>query len=84
MNLPILVPEERINPFNYYWQDKVNFGIVMHGRIYALTDSFPQDERIEAYDKGCQLAEDHDVVITVSKGMRPQYQLWVSPSGYFL
>ncbi|MEL6383273.1 MAG: hypothetical protein AAFQ89_12645 [Cyanobacteria bacterium J06626_18] len=80
MSLPTLLPENQIRPFNYYWEGQVRSGMAVRGRLYALLDSFSETNRAIAYEKGCELAKDCDVVVTVSQAMRPEYHLWVALS----
>ncbi|NER80978.1 MAG: hypothetical protein F6K42_15705 [Leptolyngbya sp. SIO1D8] len=80
MNLPTLLSENQIRSFSYYWQGEVRLGMSTSGHLYALLDCFGEDKRAIAYEKGCQLASEHDVVLTVSQGNHPQYRLWISLS----
>ena len=78
MSLPTLIPENQIRPFNYYWEGQVRSGMAVRGRLYALLDCFSENNRAIAYEKGCELAKDHEVVVTVTQEIRPQYHLWVA------
>lgn len=78
MRLPTLLPENQIRPFNYYWEGQVRSGMSVRGRLYALLDCFSENNRAIAYEKGCELAEDYDVVMTVTQAVRPEYHLWVA------
>lgn len=78
MDLPTLLPENQIHLFSYYWEGEIRSGMTLQGRLYALLDCFPENRRIVAYETGCQLAENHDVVITVGKDTQNYYSLWIS------
>ncbi|MBE7385992.1 MAG: hypothetical protein F6J95_031970 [Leptolyngbya sp. SIO1E4] len=80
MNLPTLLSEKQIRSFNYYWEGEVRPGMSVGGCLYALLDCFSEDNRAAAYERGCQLASNHDVVLTVSQSTRPQYRLWIALS----
>lgn len=80
MNLPTLLNEEQICPFSYYWEGEVRPGMSVNGRLFALLECFAEEKRAIAYEQGCQLAEDHDVVITATRGSNPQYHLWIALS----
>lgn len=78
MNLPTLLPESQIHPFSYYWEGEVRSGMTLRGRLYALLDCFPEQRRAIAYETGCKLAEEHEVVITVGKDTHFYYGLWIA------
>ncbi|MGF1525003.1 MAG: hypothetical protein ACFBSF_21970 [Leptolyngbyaceae cyanobacterium] len=78
MSLPTLLPENQIRPFNYYWKGQVRSGMAVRGRLYALLDSFSETNRAIAYEKGCELAKNCDVVVTVSQKIHPEYHLWIA------
>ncbi|MEM9004508.1 MAG: hypothetical protein AAGE59_13420 [Cyanobacteria bacterium P01_F01_bin.86] len=78
MSLPTLLPENQIRPFNYYWEGQVRSGMTARGQLYALLDCFSENNRAIAYEKGCELAESYDVVVTVTQEIRPKYHLWVA------
>ena len=78
MSLPTLLSESQIRPFNYYWDGHVRLGMAVRGRLYALLDCFSENNRASAYEKGCELAEDNDVVMTVTQAVRPEYHLWIA------
>lgn len=80
MNLPTLLAEQQIRSFNYYWKGEVRPGMTSCGRLYALLDCFSERERTSAYEKACQLAGEHDVVLTVSQEKPPHYRLWIALS----
>ena len=80
MNLPRLVPEAQITPFTYYWDGKVRPAIAASGRLYGLLGCFSEKERALAYERGCQLSNEHKIVMTVSKELGVQYRLWVEIS----
>lgn len=78
MQLPTLLPENQVRPFSYYWEEEVRSGMTLQGRLYALLDCFPESRRAVAYETGCQLAEEHDIVITVGKDTQFYYALWIA------
>lgn len=79
--LPVLLSEYQIRSFKYYWEDHLHCGMTFDGRLYALLSSFEAEERALAYEKGCQLAaRADDVVVTVSRDIRPLYRLWIALS----
>jgi hypothetical protein len=80
MQLPKLLNEAQIRPFNYYWQGEVRCGMWTHGHLYALFDCFEAGERTRAFEKGCCLAEKGDIVLTVSNTPPAQYRLWIALS----
>lgn len=80
MQLPRLLKEDQIRPFNYYWQGEVRCGMWSHGHLYALFDSFSAEERTKAFEKGCCLAEKGEVILTVSGSTPTQYRLWIALS----
>ena len=80
IELPTLVFENNIRPFEYYWAGKVRSGMMLNGRIYAMYKCLSETERAIAYEQGCKLAEKCEVTITVSQGPQPQYRLWIAVS----
>ena len=78
MALPTLLSENQINIFDFYWEGRLRSGMSVDGRLYALLSDFANNERAQAYDKGCRLAQTaEDVVLTASSGLQPQYRLWL-------
>lgn len=52
--------------------------MTLNGRLYAQLERFPKDNRAAAYEAGCQLATDYDVIITVGKDAKFYYTLWIA------
>ena len=80
MQLPKLLKEEQIRPFNYYWQNDIRSGMWANGHLYALLGCFEAEERAIAFEKGCRLADKGDVVLTVSASTPARYRLWIALS----
>lgn len=80
MLLPKLLREDQTRPFSYYWEGEMRAGMSAQGHLYALLGCFKNHERLTAFEKGCRLAENYDVILTVSQTEPVQYRLWIALS----
>jgi len=78
MSLPNLLSEDQVRAFSYYWEGSIRSGMAVQGRLYALLDCYPVSERVKAFEKGCELSDSHDVVLTVSNTQKVVYRLWIA------
>ncbi|KGF72419.1 hypothetical protein DO97_08500 [Neosynechococcus sphagnicola sy1] len=74
--LPVLVPEDAIHPFKFYFRDTVQLGMRHHYQLYRLTHTFSTSQRFYAYQLACRLERQGEtsVVVTASE---EHYRLWV-------
>jgi hypothetical protein len=77
MSLPTLLLEGNVRCFNFYWQGQIRAGMSFQGRLFALLSPYGEHERTMAFERGCELAAAHDVVMTVSSQSPIVYKLWL-------
>ena len=80
MEQPNLLLEGNVRCFNFYWQGQIRVGMSFQGRLFALFSPYGEDERTVAFERRCELAAAHDVVITVSSQAPIVYKLWLALS----
>jgi hypothetical protein len=78
MYLPSLLPESQVRMFKFYWEGNIRSGMLLKGQLYALLDCYPEDKRTIAFERGCEFAAHHEVVLTLSQDNSPVYRLWLS------
>lgn len=73
--LPIVICEESVRLFKFYYDDSIRQGMCRGSQLYALLQIFDAKQRSLAYELGCRLANrGHEVAITVSS---QDYKVWV-------
>ena len=78
MSLPLLVPEDQVQVFNFYRDGAIYRAMSYRNQIYKLVDVLPIASRQRVYDLGCQYgAQGDDVVITLAEAEQC-YRLWVN------
>jgi hypothetical protein len=80
MTLPTLLSEGNVRCFNFYWQGQIRTGMSLRGHLFALLGPYAENERAIAFERGCELSTDHDVVVTVSSQAPVVYKLWLALS----
>jgi hypothetical protein len=78
--LPTLLPEQTITPFSYYWNGHIRSGMSLKGDLYGGLGGYSTNQRATAFERGCELAASHDVVLTVSQKLPVASKLWVALS----
>ena len=76
-NCPVLVVQEHIRLFAYYWEGEVCTGMMWQGRIFGLHTCLTEHQRHRAHEIGKELSAQADVVISRAAGSSTQYYLWL-------
>jgi hypothetical protein len=77
MNLPSVIPHDKIRSFAYYWRGQVRTGMMVGGKLYGLYRVFSTGQRDRAYETSSELQRKVEALISVASNARQQYQVWV-------
>ncbi|HEY9738384.1 MAG TPA: hypothetical protein V6D06_18955 [Trichocoleus sp.] len=72
--LPTILHKDRIHPFNFYHQNAIYQGVTVAGHLYQHLSSFSAPQRLQAFEKACELSVQGTVLLTVDQA--GQYDLW--------
>ncbi|HEY9625204.1 MAG TPA: hypothetical protein V6C78_33080 [Crinalium sp.] len=73
--LPLVIDQNLVHLFTY-WNENTQQGMRYGKELYAFQQSFPLNQRLQAYVTGCEYAEQGSkVCITVSK---QGYTIWLN------
>ncbi|MDX2243624.1 MAG: hypothetical protein NW224_23335 [Leptolyngbyaceae cyanobacterium bins.302] len=74
--VPLVVDENQVAPFTFYWNGAVRLGMRYDHELYGLMHEVSLYARLDAYQMGCEmLAQGLPVLITAS---RQRYALWLN------
>ncbi|NEQ98894.1 MAG: hypothetical protein F6K30_19600 [Cyanothece sp. SIO2G6] len=88
MALPVVMREEAVgfHKFKTYWQGSVVTSAFFERTFYQLVQRFSHDMRLLGYQVAVQLAQEHEVLVTVCGSDKAGYvytvwaDRWVRPS----
>jgi hypothetical protein len=74
--LPVVLNEQQISPFKFYWEQTVREGMMYAAEIYGVAYELGSGHRLHAYQLACELmAQGWSAVVTVSQS---RYLVWLS------
>lgn len=76
--LPLVIYEDSVRLFNYYFDGSVRQGMSYRSKLYKLIRACQHGNRLHLYGVGCSLANHGiETVITASE---QEYKVWVEVS----
>lgn len=64
--LPLIINEEKIFTFNFWFNRSVHCGMHHEGEFYCRLESFPLQKRPQVYQLGCKLTRQHMAIVISS------------------
>lgn len=73
MSMPYVIEESQIKPFNFYHQGQRIPAVMFREQLYILKQAFRPTDRLDAYNRSCELNSMNQVMMTVGQA---GYRLW--------
>ncbi|XGV98490.1 MAG: hypothetical protein ACAF41_06050 [Leptolyngbya sp. BL-A-14] len=74
--LPLVINEEHIFTFNFWFNGSVRVGMYYQGELYCRLESFAIQKRPQVYQLGCKLAQQYTTIVLSSSAV--SCSLWLS------
>lgn len=74
--LPLVINEEQIFTFNFWFNGSVRVGMYHQGELYCRLESFEIQKRPQVYQLGCKLAQQYTAIVLSSSAV--SCNLWIS------
>lgn len=72
--LPTILNHAQIQTFNFYHHGAVRRGMTVNGQLYKFVATFALEERLQAFERACQLSCQGEIVLTAD--IASGYHLW--------
>ncbi len=74
--LPLVISEDQIFTFNFWFNGSVRCGMYHHSELYCRLESFAIQKRPQVYQLGCKLVQQYTTIVLSSSAT--SCSLWIS------